>query len=149
METHDTGLREASSGAPTPVTPAVEGIVSKPSPYGVGETLRRLEETVRGKGLTIFARVDHSDEAQRAGLAMQPAHVLFFGSPKAGTPLMVASPLLALDLPLKALVWQDAGGRVWVSYTSPAYLAARYAIPDELVKNIAGIEAVVAATVQG
>lgn len=148
METHDIGSREASSGATTPVAPAVEGIVSRPSPHDVAETLRRLEETVRGKGLTVFARVDHSDEARRAGLAMQPAHVVFFGNPTAGTPLMVASPLLALDLPLKALVWQDAAGRVWVSYTSPAYLAARYAIPDELVKNIAGIEAVVAAAVR-
>lgn len=144
MRPHDTG-GEAASGATTAQTPTVEGIVSRPSPHGVAETLRRLEETVRGKGMIVFERVDHSDEATRAGLAMQPAHVLFFGNPAAGTPLMVASPLLALDLPLKALVWQDAAGQVWVSYTSPAYLAARYAIPGELVKNIAGIEAVVMA----
>lgn len=125
-----------------------QGVVSKASPYSVAETLTRLEETVRAKGLKVFAHIDHSGEAEQAGLRMQPAHVLIFGSPKAGTPLMIASPLLALDLPLKALVWQDGEGKVWVSYTSPDFLASRYAIPQELVKNIAGIAALIDGAVQ-
>ena len=83
--------------------------------------------------------MDHSGEAERAGLKMNPTQLLIFGSPKAGTPLMVASPTLAIDLPLKALVWEDAGGKVWVSYNAPEYLKQRHNIPDELVKNIAGI----------
>jgi uncharacterized protein (DUF302 family) len=93
--------------------------------------------------LTVFAHIDHGANAQGAGLKMQDAQVLIFGSPKSGTPLMVASPLLALDLPLRALVWQDYIGKVWVSYTDPASLARRYALPDDLVGNIAGIEGVV------
>jgi uncharacterized protein (DUF302 family) len=123
--------------------PTIEGIVTKVSVYPVEETLRRLEALVQAKGLTVFAHVDHSGEAARAGLTMLPEHVLIFGSPTAGTPLMVASPLLALDLPLKALVWQDEAGSVWVSYTSPEYLARRYAVPGELVANIQGIAALV------
>ena len=131
----------SSRDATTP--PSAEGIVSRVSPSSVEETLERLKALVRSKGLTVFAQIDHSDEAARAGLTMQPAHVLIFGSPKAGTPLMVASPLLALDLPLKVLVWQDQVGHVWVSYTSPEYLAQRFSIPDALIPNIAGIAAVV------
>jgi uncharacterized protein (DUF302 family) len=123
--------------------PTIEGIVTKSSARPLEDTLRRLEALVQAKGLTVFAQIDHSGEAARAGLTMQPAHVLIFGSPKAGTPLMVASPLLALDLPLKALVWQDEAGSVWVSYASPEYLARRYAIPGELVANIQGIAALV------
>lgn len=130
-------------------SPAPEGIVSKASRFPVAETVDRLEATITATGLTIFDRIDHSDEAARVGLTMHPAHVLLFGSPRAGTPLMVASPLLALELPLRTLVWQDAAGKVWVSYTSPAYLAARYAIPDALLTNIAGIEGVVAAALAG
>jgi uncharacterized protein (DUF302 family) len=144
------GLKEACMSAMydegTP--PMVEGIVSQASPYPVEETLQRLEALVRSKGLTVFAHIDHSGEAARAGLTMQPAQVLIFGSPKAGTPLMVASPLLALDLPLKALVWQDQAGHVWVSYTSADYLARRYGIPGELLPNIAGIAALVEGTVR-
>src|SRR6185437_3882322 len=124
-----------------------EGIVTKSSQFSVSETLARLESAIRERGLTLFARVDHSDEAQRVGMTMQPAHVLIFGSPKGGTPLMVAAPLLALDLPLKALVWQDGAGKVWSSYYNPAYLAARYGIPSDLIKNIAGIEAVVGSAI--
>ena len=123
--------------AATPAAP--EGIVSVASPYSVAETLQRLTDAIQAKGLTLFARVDHSDEAAKVGLQMQPAHVLIFGAPKGGTPLMVAAPLLALELPLKALVWQSADGQVWVSYTDPAYLASRYGVPAALVPNIAGI----------
>ncbi len=125
------------SEAPTP--PAVEGIVSKRSEYTVEETLGRLRTALAARGLAVFARVDHSDEAARIGLSMQPAHVLIFGNPRAGTPLMIASPLLALDLPLRALVWQDTNGSVWVSYHSPEYLTARYAVPSELAANITGV----------
>jgi uncharacterized protein (DUF302 family) len=128
--------------------PSAEGIVSQASPFSMEETLERLKTLVHNKGLMVFAQIDHSDEAERVGLTMRPAHVLFFGSPKAGTPLMVASPLLALDLPLKVLVWQDKDGQVWVSYASPEYLARRYSIPDDLVANIAGIAGLVDGTIR-
>jgi len=121
----------------------VEGVVTKPSRYAIAETLGRLENVIRSKGLTIFARIDHSGEAERVGLRMQDAKLLIFGSPKAGTPLMIASPLLALDLPLKALVWKDKEGRVLVSYNSVAYLTQRYNLPADLAKNIAGIDALI------
>jgi uncharacterized protein (DUF302 family) len=128
---------------------ASQGIVTKASPYSVEETLERLEALLREKGLAVFARVDHSGEAARVGLTMPPAQLVIFGSPRAGTPLMVASPLLALDLPLKALVWQDGAGQVQVSYNSTAYLASRHAIPADLVGNIAGIDALIAAALRG
>ena len=121
----------------------VEGVVTRPSKYTVAETLERLENMVRLKGLTIFARIDHSGEAERVGLKMNDEKLLIFGSPKAGTPLMIASPLLALDLPLKALVWKDKEGRVLVSYNSVAYLTQRYNLPADLAKNIAGIDALI------
>jgi uncharacterized protein (DUF302 family) len=128
--------------------PSVEGIVSKPSPFSVEETLERLQEAIHNRNLSLFAHIDHSGEAKRVGLKMQEAHVLIFGNPKAGTPLMIASPLLALDLPLKVLVWQSEDDRVWVSFTSADYLKARYSIPQELVGNIAGVEALVEHAVQ-
>lgn len=124
------------SGTP----PSVEGIVTRPSPFSVEETLERLQEAIHSRNLSLFAHIDHSGEAKRVGLTMQEAHVLIFGSPKAGTPLMIASPLLALDLPLKILVWQGNDDHVWVSSTSIAYLTARYSIPQELTRNIAGID---------
>ncbi|HTS69859.1 MAG TPA: DUF302 domain-containing protein [Terriglobia bacterium] len=114
------------------------GIVHLRSPYSVPDTVKRLESILEARKLTVFARVDHSGEAQKAGLAMRPAQVVIFGSPQAGTPLMVASPTLAIDLPLKALVWEDTEGKVWLSYNSPEYLKTRHNIPDGLVKNIAG-----------
>ena len=118
------------------------------SAYSVAETILRLESVLKAKGMAIFCRVDHSGEAERAGLKMNPTQLLIFGSPKAGTPLMVASPTLAIDLPLKALVWEDAGGKVWVSYNAPEYLKQRHNIPDELVKNIAGIGPLLESVVQ-
>jgi uncharacterized protein (DUF302 family) len=118
---------------------AENGMVHLNSAYSVAETILRLESVLKAKGMAIFCRVDHSGEAERAGLKMNPTQLLIFGSPKAGTPLMVASPTLAIDLPLKALVWEDAGGKVWVSYNAPEYLKQHHNIPDELVKNIAGI----------
>jgi uncharacterized protein (DUF302 family) len=130
-----------SSNAPS----ASAGIASQPSPYGINETLQRLEQVIRNRGLTLFARFDHSGEAARVGLSMQPAQVLVFGNPRAGTPLMLASPLIALDLPLKTLVWQDDGGRVWVSYNQPAFLAERYGISPDLATVVAGVEGTVEA----
>jgi uncharacterized protein (DUF302 family) len=128
-----------SSPQPTPIP----GIITQPSAFSFNETLAHVEQAIQTKGLTLFARIDHSVEAELAGLSMQPASVLIFGAPKAGTPLMVASPLLALELPLKALVWQDGAGGVQVSYTDPAFLAERFALPEELRVNIAGIGALI------
>lgn len=127
---------------------APEGIVSKPSAYSVSQTVSRIEQTLTGKGLTLFELIDHSGEAERVGLTMQEAKLLIFGSPKAGTPLMIASPLIALDLPLKALVWHDAQGQVWVSYISPTWLAQRHGIPSDLAAAIAGMEPLIAAAIQ-
>jgi len=120
------------------------GIVTQVSPYSsVSKTLERLRETVREKGLEEFALIDHGGAAEQAGLKMQEAKLLVFGSPRAGTPLMVASPLLALDLPLKVLVWRNRDGGVLVSYNATSYLARRHDIPQDLVGNIAGIDALV------
>jgi uncharacterized protein (DUF302 family) len=129
--------------------PTVEGIVTRLSPFSVEETLERLEASIRRHNLTLFADIDHQSEAQRVGLAMQAAHVLIFGNPKAGTPLMIVSPLLALDLPLKVLVWQSDADQVWVSWTSATDLQRRYTFPQELVGNIAGVDGLVEQTLQG
>jgi len=128
--------------------PAPQGIVTRASPVSVAETVARLEAAIQAHGLTLFAHIDQQGEAERVGMTMPPAHVLIFGSPRAGTPLMVASPLIALDLPLKALVLQDQAGRVWVSYIDSGYLAQRYAIPADLVKNIAGLAPLIQSTLQ-
>ena len=128
---------------------SIEGIVSRLSPFSVEETLERLRQALHSRNLILFAQIDHSGEAKRVGLTMQEAHVLIFGNPKAGTPLMIASPLLALDLPLKVLVWQSDDGQVWVSSTSATYLQARYSIPQALFGNIAGVDALIEQTLQG
>jgi len=120
-------------------TPPDNGMVHLASSHSFSETLDRLESTLRTRGIAEFARIDHSGEAAKVGLKMHPTQVVIFGSPKAGTPLMVAAPTLAIDLPLKALVWEDAGGKVWVSYNTAEYLKQRHGIPDELVANIAVI----------
>jgi len=119
---------------------AGQGLVTKPSKYSVAETLERMENVLAGKGIKLFARIDHSGEAEKAGLRMLPAEVLIFGNPKAGTPLMVAEPTAAIDLPLKVLVWQDQEGRVWLSYNSPDYLKQRFGLTDDLIKNVGVIE---------
>jgi uncharacterized protein (DUF302 family) len=124
------------------VSPPDNGLIHIKSPYSVQETLKRVESVLQAKRLTVFAYIDHSGEAEKIGLQMRPTQLIIFGSPKAGTPLMVASPTLAIDLPLKALAWEDADGQVWLSYNSPEYLKRRHEIPDELVKNIAGVGAV-------
>jgi uncharacterized protein (DUF302 family) len=114
------------------------GIVDIPSRYSVPETLARLQSILKEKGVTVFALIDHSGEAAKVGLEMRPTQLLIFGSPKAGTPLMVAAPSVAIDLPLKALAWQDGEGKVWLSYNAPEYLQQRHGIPPDLLKNIAG-----------
>ena len=124
------------------------GIVHLKSRYSVPETLTRLESLLHAKNLMVFARVDHSGEAEKVSLTMHPTQLIIFGSPKAGTPLMVASPTLAIDLPLKALAWEDENGQVWLSYNSPDYLWRRHQIPDELVKNIAGVGALLERAVE-
>ena len=123
--------------------------MTRSSPFSVEETLAHLQEAIRRQNLTLFANIDHSGEAKRVGLKMQEAHVLIFGSPKTGTPLMIASPLLALDLPLKVLVWQGEDEQVWVSSTSAAYLKVRYSIPQELIGNIAGVDGLIEQTLRG
>jgi uncharacterized protein (DUF302 family) len=117
------------------------GIVTVPSHESVDETVRKLEALLQAKGVKLFALIDHSGEAEKVGLQMRPTKLLIFGNPKAGTPLMIASPTAALDLPLKILVWEDAEGHVLISYNSPAYLQTRHALPPELVGNIAVVEA--------
>jgi len=120
------------------------GIVDKLSHQSVEETVERLKRVLQSKGVTLFAIVDHSGEAEKVGMKMRPTKLLIFGSPKAGTPLMQAAPSVAIDLPLKILVWEDGQGKVWVSYNSPAYLQQRHGIPPELVQNIAVAETLVA-----
>src|SRR5271154_6380417 len=113
-----------------------EGIVKIPSHHSVDETVDKLKTILQSKGVTLFALVDHSGEAEKVGLKMPPTKLLIFGSPKAGTPLMLAAPSIAIDLPLKILVSQDTAGKVWISWNTPAYLQQRHALPDDLLQNI-------------
>jgi uncharacterized protein (DUF302 family) len=113
------------------------GIVDVPSNHSVDETVNRVKGLLQSKGVTLFAVIDHSGEAAKVGMKMPPTKLLIFGSPKAGTPLMLASPSIAIDLPLKILVWEDKQGKVWLSYNSPEYLAERHGLPQDLVQNIA------------
>ena len=115
------------------------GMIHLSSPSTVPKTLERLESILQSRGLKVFARIDHRGEAEKVNMKMQPTQLIIFGSPKGGTPVMLASPTVAIDLPLKALVWEDAGGKVWLSYNSAEYLKKRHNIPEELVKNLAVI----------
>jgi uncharacterized protein (DUF302 family) len=117
------------------------GIVCKQSKHSVDETVEKLKATLQAKGVTLFALVDHSDEAQKVGLTMPPTKLLIFGNPTGGTPLMLASPSLAIDLPLKILVAQDKDGTVNVCYNAPDYLQQRHNLPQDLLSNIAVVEA--------
>jgi uncharacterized protein (DUF302 family) len=121
------------------------GIVAKPSRHSVDATVGKLKGILQAKGVALFALVDHSGEAEKVGLKMRPTKLLIFGNPEAGTPVMVASPSMAIDLPLKILIAEDADGKVWVSYNAPAYLRDRHNLPENLLPNIAVIEAVAAA----
>lgn len=120
---------------------AGEGVVTKPSRHSVPDTVDRLESVLKSKGVKIFARIDHAAEAEAVGLRMRPTQLLVFGNPKAGTPVMLATPSAAIDLPLKALVWQDEAGKVWLSYNEAAFLARRHGTPENLMKPIAGAAA--------
>jgi uncharacterized protein (DUF302 family) len=128
--------------------PPSEGIVTKPSPRSVGDTLARLIRLIQDRDLTLFTVIDHSGEAKKAGLEMPDTKLVVFGSPAAGTPVMLAVPLAALDLPLKVLVWADADGGVSISYNSPAYLASRHHLGDELRSRLEAIEALSEAAVK-
>jgi len=129
----------------TPQTQTDHGIISKPSAHSVDETVAKLQSILESKGVTIFALVDHSGEAAKAGLTMPNTKLLIFGNPKGGTPVMLAAPTSAIDLPLKILVWQDAQGKVWVSYNSLPYLRERHGIPQDLLPNLAVVESLATA----
>jgi uncharacterized protein (DUF302 family) len=120
------------------------GLIAQGSLHSVDEVVNSLTALLQAKGIALFALVDHSGEAAKVGLAMRPTKLLIFGDPKAGTPLMLAAPSSAIDLPLKVLVWQDEDGSTQIAYNSPAYLAARHGIPNDLLPNIAGIAALAA-----
>lgn len=128
--------------------PDDRGLIRTASPYSVPDTLKRLQTFLESKGLKIFAIIDHSGEAAKVGLEMHPTQVLLFGSPKAGTPVMLASPSVAIDLPLKALVAEDDQGKVWITYNDPEYLTKRHSIPPDLVKNLVGAGALLQKAVE-
>jgi uncharacterized protein (DUF302 family) len=117
------------------------GIISKATTHSVDETVEKIKALLQAKSVKLFTVIDHSGEAAAAGLNMPPTKLLIFGNPKGGTPLMLAAPTVAIDLPLKLLVWEDAQGSRWISYNSPQYLKQRHGLPDDLLKNIAVIEA--------
>lgn len=123
---------------------ADNGIINKASNHSVDETVEKLKGILQAKGVTLFALVDHSSEAEKVGMKMRPTKLLIFGNPKGGTPIMLAAPSAAIDLPLKILVWEDAQGKVWASYNSPAYLQQRHGIPQDLLPNIAVVDALAA-----
>jgi len=124
--------------------PTDNGIVTKPSNHSVDETVEKLKSILQAKGVTLFALVDHSGAAAKAGLKMPATKLLIFGNPKGGTPVMLAAPTSALDLPLKILVWEDAAQKVWLSYNSAAYLQQRHGVPQDLLQNIAVAETLAA-----
>ena len=117
------------------------GIIDIPSNSSVKKTVEKLTAILQAKGVTLFALIDHSGEAEKVGLKMRPTKLLIFGNPKAGTPVMIAAPSSAIDLPLKILIWEDAEGKVQITYNSPAYFQARHNLPPELMQNIAAVEA--------
>jgi uncharacterized protein (DUF302 family)/uncharacterized membrane protein YidH (DUF202 family) len=129
----------------TSIAPIADnGIINKASNRSVDQTVDKLKGILQAKGVTLFALVDHSGEAEKVGLKMRPTKLLIFGNPKGGTPIMLAAPSAAIDLPLKILVWEDADGKVWASYNSTAYLQQRHGIPQDLLPNIAVVDALAA-----
>ena len=121
-----------------------EGIINIPTSHSVDQTVEKLKAVLHAKGVHLFALVDHSGEAEKVGMKMRPTKLLIFGNPKGGTPVMQGTPSIAIDLPLKILIWEDGQGKVWVSYNSPAYLQERHGVPQELLQNIAVLEALAA-----
>jgi uncharacterized protein (DUF302 family) len=130
------GNSEEISMAPT----NDKGMIDTPSNHSVDQTVERLKGILQGKGITLFALVDHSGGAEEAGMKMRPTKLLIFGNPKGGTPMMLAAPSVAIDLPLKILIWEDGRGKVWLSYNSPVYLQERHGLPQELLQNLAVVE---------
>src|SRR5215467_12756983 len=112
------------------------GIVNRLSNHAVDQTVENLKRILQTKGVTLFALVDHSGEAEKAGMKMRPTKLLIFGSPKTGTPVMLAAPSIAIDLPLKILVWEDENAKTWISYNSPDYLRDRHNVPADLMQNL-------------
>ena len=125
-----------------------DDLIHVPSSRSVPETLAKLRAVLDARGVKIFTVVDHSGEAEKAGFQMRPTQLVIFGNPKAGTPLMVAAPTTAIDLPLKVLIWEDAEGKVWASYNRPEYLRRRHGFPEDLLKNIAVVGALVEKAVE-
>ena len=123
-------------------------LVTKPSHYSVPETIDRIERAVTARGMQIFVRIDHSGEAKKVGLAMRPTQLLIFGNPKGGTAFMVAKPTAAIDLPMKALAWEDEDGKVWLTYNSPELLHARHGVPAELTVQLDAVGKLLEATVE-
>jgi uncharacterized protein (DUF302 family) len=124
------------------------GLIQVSSPRTIDETVKRLESILAERGLQIFALIDHSGEAEKVGMKMRETKLLIFGSPKGGTPVMIAAPSVAIDLPLKVLVSEDDAGKVSITYNSPEYLQQRHGVPADLVKNISGVGALVAKAVE-
>ena len=124
------------------------GLIHTQSSRSVDETLQRLRAIIESKGITIFATIDHGGEAAKVGMEMHPTKLLLFGSPQGGTPVMLAAPTAAIDLPLKALVWEDAQGQVWITQNSVEYLRQRHGFPDDLVKNLARAAALIQKAVE-
>jgi uncharacterized protein (DUF302 family) len=121
-------------------TATAQGIIGKVSNHSVDETVEKLKSILQSKGVTLFVLVDHSGEAEKAGMKMPPTKLLIFGNPKTGTPVMLAAPSAAIDLPLKILVSEDGQGKVWISYNSPEYLQTRHGLPQDLLQNIAVVK---------
>jgi uncharacterized protein (DUF302 family) len=124
---------------------AVDGLRILPTRHSVSQVLQRVESLARARGLTVFAQIDFSGDAERAGLTLRPTGLVIVGNPKAGTPVMAATPTVAIDLPLKVLAWQDAEGKTWVAYNDAEYLRVRHGFPAELKKNISALDALAAA----
>jgi uncharacterized protein (DUF302 family)/uncharacterized membrane protein YidH (DUF202 family) len=142
---HSNSGTNSRSSKETHMTPTTDnGIISIPSNHSVDRAVENLKSILQAKGVTLFALVDHSGEAEKVGMKMRPTKLLIFGSPSAGTPLMLAAPSVAMDLPLKILVWEDAQGKVWISYNSPGYLQERHGLPQGLMQNVAVVETLAA-----
>ena len=137
-----------ASGSSKEALAGGNGIIDKLSNHSVDQTVEKLKNILQSKGVTLFALVDHSGEAEKAGMKMPPTKLLIFGSPKGGTPLMIAAPSLAIDLPLKALVAEDENGKVWLTYNDPEYLRDRHGVPADLIRNLAGAGALLEKAVE-
>jgi uncharacterized protein (DUF302 family) len=133
---------------PFQVFAADDGVTKRESHYSVSQTLDRLEAVLKERGITVFARIDHAGEAAKVGLELPPTQVLIFGNPRSGTPLMVAHPMMAIDLPMKALAWQDAAGKVWIGFNSVDYMKKRHELTDEQAKSLAAVGALIDAALK-